>query len=134
MDAQSTSPALGHSRDQAAEDSVSVPSRVEAQHGSDALPASAMQLGDAAGGCIKCLQARAPRRTRPGSTSPCRRKWHQLHGQRQEPRSKAALLPQQDSRHWVNSTMGYCAAQGLTQAGTRRQEGVKHLSCLICQL
>lgn len=115
---------------------MSVPSRVEASHGSDTPAASAMQLGEAAGGSIKSLQARAPSRTRPRSTCPCRRKWHQLHGQRQGPRSKAALLPRQDSRHWVNSMMvlGYCAAQELTRAGTRRQEGVKHLSCLICQL
>lgn len=133
MDAQSTSAALGHIRDLAAEDSMRVPSRVEAHHGSDALPVMQSAM---AGGSTKRLQARAPSRTRPELTSPCRRKQHQLQGQRQEPRSKAALLPQQDSRHRVSSTMvlGYCAAQGLTRAGTRRQEGVKHLSCLICQL
>ena len=52
------------------------------------------------------------------------------------PTQPRSLLPRQDTRRRVNAVtvLGYCAAQGLTRARTRRQEGVKHLSGLICRL
>lgn len=116
---------LGHNRDLAAEDSVSVPSPVEAHYGSDALPASAMQLGDAAGSSIKCLQARIhfPLQKEMASAA------------RAEAGAKVQGSPAALAGLKVPGELcGYCAAQGLTRAETRRQEGVKHLSCLICQL
>lgn len=103
--AQSTSPALGHGRDLVAEDlhrcsllraSPTVEVTLYQPLSNTASDATSHQGQEAAYSCakdpkgipcslcqqsafIECLEARAPSRIRPEPTSPCRRKWHQLH-------------------------------------------------------
>lgn len=156
---QSTSPVLGHHRDPAAEDLHGCPLPSASPTVEAGAPLVSEQcsrrcrLAPGPGGSLQLPQGPVPPRPTPEKhlhqvpggqsthqdqakpTSPGRRKWHQLQGKMQKPEPGAAPLPAVPAGHKnAAPVLGYCAAQGLTRAGTRRQEGVKHLSGLVCRL